>query len=71
MLNHAIKRALDISKMIGGRFVVLDAKSDELAEWYARHGFRALKRNDLRLVLPMKTANKIVSDLGEEYFRFG
>ncbi|HJG30229.1 MAG TPA: hypothetical protein K8U80_02405 [Collinsella ihuae] len=71
LLNHAIKRALDISKTIGGRFVVLDAKNDELPRWYARHGFRALKGNDLRLVLPMKTANKIVSDLGERYFRFG
>lgn len=68
--NHAIKRALDISKMTSGRFVVLDAKSDELAGWYARHGFRALKGNDFRLVLPMKTADQIVNELGEDYFRF-
>lgn len=70
LLHHAVKRSVDIADMVGGRFVVLDAKNEGLASWYARHEFRPLKDNPLRMVLPMKDAHALVKRLGEDYFKF-
>lgn len=70
LLEHAICRACEISKTVGGRFIVLDAKNEDLFVWYARHGFRSLRDSKLRMILPMKDARAIVSELGEEHFVF-
>lgn len=70
LLEHAICRAFEISKTVGGRFIVLDAKDDGLCAWYARHGFRSLRDSRLRMVLPMKDARALISELGEGHFVF-
>ena len=59
-----------MSKVIGGRFIILDAKTDELCEWYRKMGFRSLNDNARRMVLPMKDAALPVRSLGEGHFRF-
>ena len=70
LLEHAIHKACEASRMIGGRFVVLDAKTDELRDWYARMGFLPLKDAPRRMVLPMRIAAESISRLGEGHFRF-
>lgn len=70
LLEHAIYKAYEVSKIIGGRFIVLDAKTDELCAWYGKHGFKSLKDSERRMVLPMKDAAAMVDALGEGYFRF-
>ncbi len=56
LLDYAVRRAIELSHMVGGRFLILDAKNDELAAWYAHHGFRPFKDNKLRMILPLKDA---------------
>lgn len=70
LLEHAIFKAFEVSRVIGGRFVVLDAKTDELCTWYKELGFRSLKDSNRRMVLPMKDAALMVKQLGAEHFRF-
>lgn len=70
LLEHAIYRACEISKMVGGRFIVLDAKNEGLCAWYARHGFRSLRDSKLRMVLPIKDAHAMIAELGEDRFVF-
>ena len=70
LLEHAIYQACKVSDLIGGRFIVLDAKSNDLCRWYSRMGFRALKNCELRMVLPMKDAKQMIASLGERHFRF-
>lgn len=70
LLEHAIYKACEASRMIGGRFIVLDAKTDELRDWYARMDFLPLKDAPLRMILPMKIAAESISRLGEGHFRF-
>lgn len=60
LLHQAIKRAYEIHNAIGGRFIVLDAKTSELAGWYARNGFIPLKDNKLRMILPMKNVSALI-----------
>lgn len=70
LLEHAVFKAFEVSKIIGGRFIVLDAKTDELCAWYRRFGFRSLKNSERRMVLPMKDAFALVDNLGAKHFRF-
>ncbi len=70
LLEHAIYRAVAISQTVGGRFIVLDAKNEELCEWYSRHGFRSLRDSELRMIMPMKDARAMTRGLGEEHFLF-
>ena len=70
LLEHAIYKAHEVSKVIAGRFIVLDAKTDELCEWYGSMGFRSLKDSARRMVLPMKEAAAMVERFGEGHFKF-
>lgn len=70
LLEHAIYKACEVSRTIGGRFIVLDAKTDELCTWYATMGFKSLRDCARRMVLPMKDAAAMIERLGEEHFRF-
>ena len=70
LLEHAVCRAVAISKAVGGRFIVLDAKNDGLCEWYSRHGFRSLRDNKLRMIMPMREAADRTERLGEGHFLF-
>ena len=44
----------------GDERIVLDAKTSELADWYARNGFIPLKDNKLRMILPMKSVSALI-----------
>lgn len=70
LLEHAIYKAHEASRVIGGRFIVLDAKTDDLCNWYAKMGFQSLRDAPKRMVLPMKVAAESIRQLGEEHFRF-
>lgn len=60
LLKQALLHAHEISKAVGGRFIILDAKTPELARWYARYGFRHLKSCELRMILPMKDVPSVL-----------
>ena len=62
LLDEAIRRAFSIGKHIGGRFILLDAKTPELAKWYSRHGFLALKDSECRMILPMKDVPSLLGE---------
>lgn len=70
LLEHAVCEAYEVSKIIGGRFIVLDAKTDELCAWYGEHSFKSLKDSRHRMVLPVKDAAATVKALGGDHFRF-
>lgn len=71
LLEHAIYKACEASEIIAGRFIVLDAKTDELCKWYLKMGFRPLKDNVRRMILPIiKDARSMMGGLGEEHFIF-
>lgn len=65
LLWHAICRSTEIASLVGGRFIVLDAKDEKLAAWYEKDGFVPLKNNRLRMVLPMKRAREMLEMRGE------
>lgn len=56
-------RFLSVS-LLGGRFILLDAKTPELAKWYSRHGFLALKDSECRMILPMKDVPSLLGESG-------
>lgn len=70
LLEHAIRRACESADMVGGRFIVLDSKTDALCDWYARFGFVSLPGNHRRMVLPMKDARQRVAQIGDDRFLF-
>lgn len=70
LLEHAIKQACEIAEMAGGRFVVLDAKTDALCSWYSRFGFLSLKDSHRRMVLPMRVARDRVAGIGDAGYLF-
>ena len=55
ILLDALWRSLDASTSVGSAAVIVDAKDEESAEFYARHGFQPFPTEPLRLFLPMKT----------------
>lgn len=62
LLEEAVRRSQAISDLVGGGFIILDAKTSELADWYSRHGFQALKDNRLRMILPMKNVPSLLAE---------
>lgn len=55
LLIAAGKRCLAASEMVGGVALVIDAKSDRAAAWYASFGAIPLDDTPLTLVLPLAT----------------
>ncbi len=62
LLEEAVRRSHAISDLVGGRFIILDAKTSELADWYSRHGFQALNDSRLRMILPMKNVPSLLAE---------
>jgi predicted GNAT family N-acyltransferase len=62
LLMDALHRCLDAAAEIASMAVIVDAKDDGAAAFYARYGFQPLQRQPARLFLPMKT----VADLFPE-----
>lgn len=68
MLADALRRCLRASDEIGGRFVVLDAISEDAARLYARYGFSPLASDPRRMVLgiaKIRASERIARTRGE------
>lgn len=55
LLLTAGSRVLRVAALVGGVALVIDAKNERAAEWYAEHGAVPLLDNPLTLVLPLAT----------------
>lgn len=55
LLSAAALRCLRIADKTGGRLLVIDAKSERAARWYAGFGAEALEDRPLTLELPLAT----------------
>jgi predicted GNAT family N-acyltransferase len=59
VLMHALKQALDQSKIIASVAVVTDAKDERAVSFYKKYGFVELPDHPNRLFLPMKTIEQM------------
>jgi ribosomal protein S18 acetylase RimI-like enzyme len=55
LLFDALKRVLDMTKIIASSGLVVDAKNDKAYSFYKRYGFADIVDVEKRLLLPMKT----------------
>jgi GNAT superfamily N-acetyltransferase len=58
LLTDALRRVLQASAALAVHAVIVDAKDDRAARFYARYGFRAFPTNPRRLFLPLDTIAK-------------
>lgn len=59
LLVDALRRSLDASRTVASVAVIVDAKDDAGAAFYARYGFVPLPDQPLRLFLSMKTLSSL------------
>jgi len=59
---HALRQALDQSKIIASSAVVTDAKDERAKNFYKKYGFVELPDHSNRLFLPMKTVQQIFAE---------
>lgn len=55
LLAAAALRCLRLAAEGGGTVLIIDAKSERAARWYASYGAEPLKGPDLTLVMPLAT----------------
>lgn len=60
LLADALRRALASASAVGSSMIVVDALDEPAAAFYAAHGFIRLP-DSLRLVLPMRTVERMVA----------
>ena len=58
LLLRAAERCLQVAEHVGGVALLIDAKSDRAARWYAGYGAVPLADAPLSLVLPLATARE-------------
>ena len=63
LLRDAILRFLQAGEIIGARALLIHAKNDKLAQFYARFGFEALPTNPLHVALLLKDAKRTANDI--------
>ncbi|WP_263588885.1 GNAT family N-acetyltransferase [Sphingopyxis sp. GC21] len=54
LLVSAALRCLRIAEQAGGRLLIIDAKNERAAEWYASYGAEPLQDKPLTLVMPLQ-----------------
>lgn len=59
LVIDALRRIVEVSNNVGVSLIMVDAKDDQAASFYQRHGFVPLPDTPLRLVLPMATAKQL------------
>ena len=64
LLLAAGRRCLQVASVVGGRVVVIDAKNDRAADWYASYGAVPLLDAERTLVLPLATIAGLLGDVG-------
>lgn len=62
LLVHALLQALGITPQVAAYAMIVDAKSDESAQFYERFGFERLGKESLRLFLPMATIARLATN---------
>jgi GNAT superfamily N-acetyltransferase len=65
LLLAAGRRCLKVAAMVGGTVIVIDAKSDKVAGWYASYGAVPLLDAERTLVLPLATISGLLNQLGK------
>jgi predicted N-acetyltransferase YhbS len=65
LLLSAGKRCLRAAAEVGGVVLVIDAKNDRVAEWYAGYGAAPLLDSPLSLVLPLATIEAALKAAGK------
>lgn len=60
LLFEALQMAVEASTRVASRLIVLDAKNDRLAAWYAARSFKPMQGDGLRLYMKMSTARRAV-----------
>lgn len=61
LLMDALRRSLEAATEIGAMAVIVDAKDDGAAAFYARYGFEPLPEHERRMYLPMGQVAAIFS----------
>jgi len=59
LLIDALKRSLEVSRVVGSAAVIVDAKDSSGVRFYERYGFKLLPDQNLRLFIAMKTIAKL------------
>lgn len=65
LLLAAGKRCLRVAAEAGGTILIIDAKNDQAAAWYESYGAVRLEDAPLRLVLPLKTIQGALENVGK------
>ncbi len=65
LLLAAGRRCLFVAVQAGGVALLIDAKNDRVAEWYASYGAVPLLDNPLSLLLPFKTIHAALAAAGK------
>ena len=69
MKNYALlaagRRCLSAAAEVGGVVLVIDAKNEKVARWYARYGALPLLDAPLTLVLPLATIEAALKKAGK------
>lgn len=65
LLLAAACRCLLVAAQVGGVALLIDAKNDKVAEWYARYGAVPLLDAPLSLLLPFKTIHAALVSAGK------
>lgn len=65
MLLAAGRRCLMAASVVGGTVLIIDAKNDRAAAWYASYGAIPLLDTPLTLVLPLLTIERLLTEVGK------
>jgi len=65
LLLMAGRRCLMAAAIVGGTILVIDAKNDRAAAWYASYGAMPLLDAERTLVLPLATIEGLLKELGK------
>ncbi|MEX2264759.1 MAG: GNAT family N-acetyltransferase [Bryobacteraceae bacterium] len=66
LLLAAGRRCLRAASEVGGVMLVIDAKNENVAAWYARYGAMPLEDAPLTLMLPLATIGAVLKAPGRE-----
>ncbi len=62
LLSHALRSSVTLAEQIGMHAVVVDAKHDRAAAFYARYGFRTLQEHGSTMFLLMSEIRRTLLD---------
>jgi ribosomal protein S18 acetylase RimI-like enzyme len=58
LMNHALRRCIDVANIVGAHFVILDALNENAARLYRRLGFVDLPGHEPRMIIKMGILRK-------------